>query len=69
MLDDDALVVLFPEDTSSNGDTVWPFHSSLLEPVAGGAHEISTGRLHYSRRTAMRAMKSVIGATMRFSRI
>jgi lyso-ornithine lipid O-acyltransferase len=47
-LDEGALVVIFPEGTSSNGGTVLPFRSSLLEPAARGGHEISTGWIHYS---------------------
>jgi 1-acyl-sn-glycerol-3-phosphate acyltransferase len=42
-----ALVVLFPEGTSSNGQTVLPFRTSLLEPAAAGNHEISVAWLHY----------------------
>jgi len=42
-----ALVVVFPEGTSSNGETVLPFRTSLLEPAARGGHEISVGWLHY----------------------
>jgi 1-acyl-sn-glycerol-3-phosphate acyltransferase len=42
-----ALVVLFPEGTSSNGQTVLPFRTSLLEPAATGNHEISVAWLHY----------------------
>ncbi|HEX7652541.1 MAG TPA: lysophospholipid acyltransferase family protein [Verrucomicrobiae bacterium] len=46
-LADGALVVVFPEGTSSNGEQVLPFRSSLLEPGlrAGGA--ISVACLHY----------------------
>ena len=46
-LDDGMLVVVFPEGTSSNGREVLPFRSPLLEPVAGGTHHITVGRLHY----------------------
>jgi 1-acyl-sn-glycerol-3-phosphate acyltransferase len=42
-----ALVVIFPEGTSSNGQTMLPFHTSLLEPAARGGHEISVGWIHY----------------------
>jgi 1-acyl-sn-glycerol-3-phosphate acyltransferase len=42
-----ALVVIFPEGTSSNGETVLPFRSSLLEPAARGDYELSVGWLHY----------------------
>lgn len=42
-----ALVVVFPEGTSTNGDEVLPFRSSLLEPVTTGAQPIATGYLHY----------------------
>jgi 1-acyl-sn-glycerol-3-phosphate acyltransferase len=42
-----ALVVIFPEGTSSNGQTILPFHTSLLEPAARGGHEISVGWIHY----------------------
>ncbi|MEI9960133.1 MAG: lysophospholipid acyltransferase family protein [Limisphaerales bacterium] len=44
---DGVLVVVFPEGTSTNGDDVLPFRSSLLEPVTGGAHPISIGYIHY----------------------
>jgi len=42
-----ALVVIFPEGTSSNGESILPFRTSLLEPAARGGHEISTCWLHY----------------------
>lgn len=46
-LDNDALVVLFPEGTSSDGKTVLPFKSSLLEPAAGLTHPLSTALIQY----------------------
>jgi len=42
-----ALVVLFPEGTSSDGKTVLPFKSSLLEPAAHLAHPLTTALIHY----------------------
>lgn len=42
-----ALVVIFPEGTSTNGEDILPFRTSLLEPAARGRHEISVGWLHY----------------------
>ncbi len=42
-----ALVVIFPEGTSTNGETILPFRTSLLEPAVSGNHEISIGWLHY----------------------
>jgi 1-acyl-sn-glycerol-3-phosphate acyltransferase len=46
-LADGVLVVVFPEGTSSDGDTVLPFRSPLLEPVVSGGHTIATSYLHY----------------------
>jgi 1-acyl-sn-glycerol-3-phosphate acyltransferase len=42
-----ALVVLFPEGTSTRGETILPFRTSLLEPAARGNHEIFVGWIHY----------------------
>jgi 1-acyl-sn-glycerol-3-phosphate acyltransferase len=42
-----VLVVVFPEGTSSNGDEVLPFRTSLLEPAARGGEELAVGWLHY----------------------
>jgi len=47
LLDAGALVVLFPEGTSSNGQTVLPFKSSLLEPVVGSNHPLAVGLISY----------------------
>jgi 1-acyl-sn-glycerol-3-phosphate acyltransferase len=46
-LNHDALVVLFPEGTSSNGESVLPFKSSLLEPAAQNRHPLSVGFIRY----------------------
>jgi len=43
-----SLVVLFPEGTSSNGHTVLPFKSSLLEPAARQVHPLSAGLIQYA---------------------
>lgn len=42
-----ALVVLFPEGTSSNGETVLPFKSSLLEPAVRQTCSLTAGLLRY----------------------
>jgi len=46
-LDDGALVIIFPEGTSSDGRTVLPFKSSLLEPATQQQHPLTVGRVHY----------------------
>ena len=42
-----ALVVLFPEGTSSDGTKVLPFKSSLLESAVGAGVPVSVAALHY----------------------
>lgn len=42
-----ALVVLFPEGTSSGGETVLPFKSSLLEPATGQVQPLTAGLIAY----------------------
>jgi 1-acyl-sn-glycerol-3-phosphate acyltransferase len=46
-LHDGALVVLFPEGTSSGGESILPFKSSLLEPAARQTHPLAAGFLRY----------------------
>ncbi len=46
-LDEGALVVLFPEGTSSDGRAVLPFKSSLLEPVTRCSHPLTLACLGY----------------------
>src|SRR5207249_11430411 len=42
-----VLVVLFPEGTSSGGDTILPFKSSLLEPAVQRTCPITAGLIQY----------------------
>ncbi len=42
-----VLVVVFPEGTSTNGEDVLPFRSSLLEPATTGTYPITVGCLRY----------------------
>ena len=46
-LNSGALVVLFPEGTSSGGQTVLPFKSSLLEPATRGGHALTASLIAY----------------------
>ena len=41
------LVILFPEGTSSGGETVLPFKSSLMEPVVQQTHPLSVVLIQY----------------------
>lgn len=47
-LDAGALVALFPEGTSSNGETVLPFKSALLEPAVNQRHHIFVVCIQYA---------------------
>jgi 1-acyl-sn-glycerol-3-phosphate acyltransferase len=40
-------VVLFPEGTSSDGRTILPFKSALLEPATDSSKPLSTSLIHY----------------------
>lgn len=46
-LADGLLVVIFPEGTSSDGQQVLPFRSSLLEPALRGGHDLHVSRINY----------------------
>ena len=50
-LNDGALVIVFPEGTSSDGQSVLPFKSSLLEPATQQQHPLTIGRIHYTTAT------------------
>lgn len=47
-LDAGSLLVLFAEGTSSDGETVLPFKSALLEPVVGQDCPITAGLISYA---------------------
>jgi 1-acyl-sn-glycerol-3-phosphate acyltransferase len=46
-LDQGALVVLFPEGTSSDGQNVLPFKSALLEPATNYSYPLSASLIEY----------------------
>jgi len=46
-LNDDALVIIFPEGTSWDGKTILPFKSSLLEPATQQKHPLTAGCIQY----------------------
>lgn len=50
-LADGALVIVFPEGTSSDGRSVLPFRSSLLEPATNLKHPLTISRVHYTLET------------------
>ena len=47
-LADGALVIVFPEGTSSDGQTILPFKSSLLEPATQQKHPLTVGHIQYT---------------------
>jgi 1-acyl-sn-glycerol-3-phosphate acyltransferase len=48
ILNQGTLVILFPEGTSTNGQGVLPFKSSLLEPAVRQTHPITVGCIGYA---------------------
>ena len=47
VLEQGALVILFPEGTSSDGQNVLPFKSSLLEPATRCVYPLSASLIEY----------------------
>ena len=62
-LDQGALVVLFPEGTSSDGKTVLPFKSSLLEPATRQSNPLFAGSINMNSRMVTWAKRFVTGKT------
>jgi 1-acyl-sn-glycerol-3-phosphate acyltransferase len=48
VLNQGTLVILFPEGTSSDGQNVLPFKSSLLEPATRQTHPLAVGCIGYA---------------------
>ncbi len=46
-MDEGVMVVVFPEGTSTNGDSLLPFRSPLLEPAAASSRPISVCYIQY----------------------
>ena len=44
---EDSMIVMFPEGTSSNGDTVLPFKSSLLKPACDESQPVTPALVKY----------------------
>ncbi|MEW6305252.1 MAG: lysophospholipid acyltransferase family protein [Verrucomicrobiota bacterium] len=47
VLESDLVLALFPEGTSSGGETVLPFKSSLLEPIVQRNHPVAAAAIDY----------------------
>jgi 1-acyl-sn-glycerol-3-phosphate acyltransferase len=56
-----TLVVLFPEGGSSDGTSVLPFHSSLLEPAVALQLPIIPAHISYTLRTGIHESTSRTG--------
>jgi 1-acyl-sn-glycerol-3-phosphate acyltransferase len=60
-------VCLFPEGTSSDGHTVLPFRTSLLEPIAAQGWPITAGSLSYRLEDGIAAEEVCYWGDMRFA--
>lgn len=45
--EENSLIVMFPEGTSSNGETILPFRSSLLKPACDMQQPVTPAYVHY----------------------